>query len=47
MTTLHLSSKGFRINSVSIVFPVALQTLKECLNDDYRIVKRKSNTIFT
>ncbi|QXP67646.1 hypothetical protein [Polaribacter sp. AHE13PA] len=47
MTTIHLSLTGFLINSVSIQFPISINTLKECLNDNYRTTKRKSNTIFT
>ncbi|WP_434036228.1 DUF6892 domain-containing protein [Formosa sp. 4Alg 33] len=47
MIALHLSSKGFQINTVAIEFPVSIDVLKECLGDDLNIFKRKSNTIFT
>ncbi|QDO94497.1 hypothetical protein FNB79_11145 [Formosa sediminum] len=47
MIALHLSSKGFQINSETITFPVSIDTLKQCLNDDVKIFKRKFNTIFT
>lgn len=47
MTTIHLSSKGFKINSETITFPVPLTQLKACLNENYRTVKGKSNTVLT
>ncbi|WP_299779012.1 hypothetical protein [uncultured Formosa sp.] len=47
MIILYLSSKGFQINTVTIEFPVSIDTLKQCLNDDVKMFKRKYNTIFT
>ncbi|MDW5289667.1 DUF6892 domain-containing protein [Formosa sp. PL04] len=47
MTTLHLSSTGFKINNISIAFPVDVDTLKNHLNTNYRTYKAKNNTIFT
>jgi len=47
MTTIHLSSTDFQINSVSIQFPVSINTLKKCLGDNYRSFKTKQNTVFT
>ena len=47
MIALHLSSKGFQMNSETITFPVSIDTLKQCLNDDVKIFKRKFSTIFT
>lgn len=47
MIVLFLSSKGFQINSETITFPIPLTQLKACLNENYRTVKGKSNTVFT
>ena len=47
MTTIHLSSTGLQINSVVIDLPVSIDTLKKCLNNNYRTIKGKSNTVLT
>jgi len=47
MTTIHLSSTDFQINSVSIKFPISINILKKCFGDDFRTFKAKNNTIFT
>ncbi|MEH6704750.1 MAG: hypothetical protein V7691_08130 [Galbibacter orientalis] len=47
MITLHLSSKGFQINSRMVEFPVSLDVLKDHLTKNYRTLKKKNNTIFT
>ncbi len=47
MTTIKLSSTGLQINSVPIELPVSINTLKKCLNYNYRTVKGKSNTVLT
>ena len=47
MTTIHLTSTDLKINSVSIEFPISINTLKKCLDDNYRITKGKRNTFFT
>ncbi|RCW92450.1 DUF6892 domain-containing protein [Winogradskyella arenosi] len=47
MIALHLSSKGFQINSETITFPVSLTQLKACLNENYRTTEGKNTTVFT
>ncbi|WP_179335450.1 DUF6892 domain-containing protein [Winogradskyella costae] len=47
MIVLHLSSKGFQINSETIEFPASLTQLKACLNDNHRIIEGKNTTVFT
>ncbi|MFD1015425.1 DUF6892 domain-containing protein [Winogradskyella rapida] len=47
MIALHLSSKGFQINSETITFPVSLTQLKTCLNENYRTTEGKKTTVFT
>lgn len=47
MTTIHLSSTAFKINTISIEFPVSIATLKNCLSEDFRTFKGKDNTLYT
>ncbi|AEH01956.1 hypothetical protein [Lacinutrix sp. 5H-3-7-4] len=47
MTTLHLSAKGFQINTEIISFPVSIEVLKNSLNANFRVSKTKHNTIYT
>ncbi|MFB9053882.1 DUF6892 domain-containing protein [Formosa undariae] len=47
MTTLYLSSSGFKINNSTIEFPVSIDALKNSLDANYRTFKAKNNTIFT
>jgi len=47
MTTIHLSSTEFLINSISITFPVSVTKLISSLDNDFRTFKAKNNTIFT
>lgn len=47
MITFNLSSTDFRINNVSLNFPVAIDHLREILVVSDRVNKKKHNTIYT
>ncbi|SFJ32060.1 DUF6892 domain-containing protein [Olleya namhaensis] len=47
MITLRLTPTSFEINAVSITFPVAINSLKDCLKANFRQTNTKNNTLFT
>lgn len=47
MITLHLSQNDFKINNVSLKFPIDIKILKKVLIASCRINKKKYNTIYT
>ena len=47
MITLRLTPTSFEINAISITFPVAINSLKDCLKANFRQTNTKNNTLFT
>ncbi|WP_299246799.1 hypothetical protein [uncultured Aquimarina sp.] len=47
MITIHLSQNDFRINNVSLSFPITIESLKNILIVPNRVNKKKYNTIYT
>ncbi|WP_298543052.1 hypothetical protein [uncultured Aquimarina sp.] len=47
MITIHLSQNDFRINNVSLSFPITIESLKNILIVPNRVHKKKYNTIYT
>ena len=46
MITIEITTNSFKINEVSLTFPISIQDLKSCIKEECRSYKAKFNTLF-